>query len=58
MSAGESVDSMIRAVLIFLGIGALAFIAFSVIAIVALAWCHHPEGIIKYYRNKRKEKKK
>lgn len=49
---------MIKTVLIFLGIGAVAFILFSVMMIVALAWCHHPEGIIKYYRNKRKEKKK
>lgn len=47
-----------RMVLILLGIGAVAFILFSAVAIVALAWCHHPEGIIKYYRNKRKEKKK
>lgn len=47
-----------KAFLIFLGIGAVAFILFSAVAIVALAWCHHPEGIIKYYRNKRKERKK
>ena len=47
-----------KELLIILGIGAVAFILFSVMMIVGLAWCHHPEGIIKYYRNKRKEKKK
>ena len=57
MSSGESVDPMIKAVLIFLGIGAAAFILFSAVAIIALAWCHHPEGIIKYYKNRRKKKK-
>ena len=39
-----------------LGVGVLVFIVFSIVAIVALAWCHHPEGIIKYYKNRRKKK--
>lgn len=42
--------------LIIIGIVAFAFLLFSVIMIVALAWCHHPEGIIKYYKNRRKKK--
>ena len=45
-----------KELLIFLGICAAAFIIFSIVAIVALAWCHHPEGIIKYYKNRRKKK--
>jgi hypothetical protein len=42
--------------LIIIGIVAFAFLLFSVIMVVALAWCHHPEGIIKYYKNRRKKK--
>jgi len=45
-----------KELLIILGIGALAFVVFWIVAIIALAWCHHPEGIIKYYKNRRKKK--
>ena len=45
-----------KELLIILGIAGAAFILFSAVAIVALAWCHHPEGIIKYYKNRRKKK--
>jgi hypothetical protein len=41
--------------LIIIGIVAFAFLLFSVIMVVALAWCHHPEGIIKAYKNRRKQ---
>lgn len=42
--------------LIIIGVAVLAFLLFSAVAIIALAWCHHPEGIIKYYKNRRKKK--
>lgn len=44
-----------KELLIFLCIGAVAFILFSVMMIVALAWCHHNRMIIKYDKNRRKK---
>ena len=41
--------------LIVIGVVAFAFLLFSAIMIIALAWCHHPEGIIRYYKNRRKK---
>ncbi len=43
-------------ILLLIGITAFAFLLFSLIMIIALAWCHHPEGIIKYYKNRSKRK--
>lgn len=40
---------------IILGVFLLIFLIGSVLLIVALAWCHHPEGIIKAYKNRRKQ---
>ena len=44
-----------KEILIIIGILILGFLLFSVIMIVAIAWCHHPEGIIKYYKNRSKK---
>ena len=43
------------ALVIILGVFLLIFIIGSVLMIVAIAWCHHPEGIIKAYKNRRKQ---
>jgi len=45
-------------ILIFIGIAAVGFIIFYVVNVIAIAWVHHPEGIIKAWKNKRKEKRR
>ena len=45
-------------ILIFIGIAVVGFIVFYVVNVIAIAWVHHPEGIIKAWKNKRKEKRR
>lgn len=45
-------------VLVFLAVvGGLLLIS-VIISVVVFSWCHYPEGLIKHYRKKRKERKK
>lgn len=45
-----------KTALIIIGVLLALFVLFFVVPIVAIAWCHHPEGIIKAYKNRRKNK--
>jgi len=47
-----------KTVFIILGILAVALLTFFAIGIVAIAWAHYPEGIIKAYRRRKANMKK
>jgi len=43
--------------LIALGVALVLFLLGSAVCCIALAWIHYPQGIIRAFREKRKQKK-
>lgn len=42
-------------ILILIGVIITVFVVFSIVTVIAIAWIHHPEGIIKAMKNRRRK---